>query len=138
MSISQPEQIDIDHIAEKLKVNIYYADVSFRFRNNIFIQKSTKQREWQLFGHEIAHYLLHSGSQLNMYYLFRDLQEYQANHFAYHFCVPTFMLDNLKEVNTDVIMDNFNVEFEFALKRLDMYQWKVFLRQGGSKHYGNI
>lgn len=133
MSISHPEQLDIDHIAEKLKVNIYYADVSFRFEDNIFIQRSTKQKEWQMFGHEIAHYLFHSGSQLNMCYLFRDLQEHQANHFAYHFCVPTFMLDDLKEVNIYDVIDLFNVEYDFALKRIEMYERKMFLARSYCK-----
>lgn len=86
---------------------------------------STKQQQWQKFGHEVCHYLIHCGQQLNMYYLFRDLQENQANYFAYHFCIPTFMLEDLKEVTVYEVMNLFNVEYEFAFKRLEMYERKI-------------
>ncbi len=125
LSIKEPYQLDIDHIAKKLRLQVHYGDFSFKFDNKIVIRKSTKQREWQSFGHEICHFLRHIGSHLSMNYLFRDLQEYQANHFSYHFCVPTFMLRKLKEVSVDVIMNLFNVEFNFAVRRLEMYKNKV-------------
>lgn len=125
LSINNPYDLDIDYIAEKLRVRVYYGDFSFKYDNNIIIKKSTKQREWQKFGHEIAHFLRHVGSHLAMNYLFRDLQEYQAKHFSYHFCVPTFMLQKLKEVSVDVIMNLFNVEEGFAARRLEMYQSKL-------------
>lgn len=129
LSINNPEQIDIDVIAAKLGVNIFYGSASFIINNNIFIQKSSKQKEWQTFAHEICHYLRHCGNQLNMGKLFVNFQEYQANYFAYHFCVPTFMLDKLKEFTVYMIMDLFNVEYKFALRRLEMYQNKVIMQQ---------
>lgn len=129
LSITSPEEIDIDSIAAKLGLNIFYGSASFIINNNLFIQKSTKQKEWQTFGHEICHYLRHCGNQLNMGKLFVNFQEYQANYFAYHFCVPTFMLDNLKELTVYMIMDLFNVEYKFALRRLEMYQSKVIMQQ---------
>jgi|SRR5690625_3056530 len=129
LSITSPEEIDIDSIAAKLGLNIFYGSASFIINNNLFIQKSTKQKEWQTFGHEICHYLRHCGNQLNMGKLFVNFQEYQANYFAYHFCIPTFMLDNLKELTVYMIMDLFNVEYKFALRRLEMYQNKVIMQQ---------
>lgn len=67
-----------------------------------------------------------------MHRLFIDLQEYQAAYFAYHFSIPTFMLEDLKEVSACEIMNLFNVEEEFALRRLEMYQNKVYERMSYS------
>lgn len=65
-----------------------------------------------------------------MHPMFIDLQEWQANHFAYHFCVPTFMLEDLEEVTIYEIMNLFNVCYDFASKRIEMYQNKLLY----SKH----
>lgn len=129
-SITHPDQLKIKNISVKMKLTIYYGDISFRYGPYIIIRKSTKEQEWQLFGHEVGHYLKHCGSQLDMHYLFRELQEYQANYFAYHFCVPTFMLDQLKEVTVYDIMKLFNVEHDFATRRLEMYKNKLLLSEG--------
>lgn len=133
MSISRPSQLSIAKIAKRLNINVYFSDFSYRSDNNIIIKRSTRQKEWQLFGHEVCHYLKHCGSQLDMNSLFIDLQEYQANHFAYHFCVPTFMLEDLKEVNIHDVMDLFNVEYDFALKRIEMYERKIILARSYCK-----
>lgn len=128
LNIQDPTQINISDITKKLKVNLYYGNANFRFGNNIIITKSTSQKEWQSFGHEVGHYFKHVGSQASMHHLFIDLQEYQADYFSYHFCVPTFMLQQLKGVDVYVIMRLFNVEFDFAMRRLEMYQSKYLER----------
>ncbi|MCY7985062.1 ImmA/IrrE family metallo-endopeptidase, partial [Bacillus inaquosorum] len=52
--------------------------------------------------------------------------EYQANYFAYHFCIPTFMLramdipHNLYNA-AKVIADAFKVPELFAMTRINMY-----------------
>lgn len=125
MDIRKPEQLNVPTIASKLGLNVCYGGISFRIGNHIMIKRSTRQREWQMFGHEVCHYLRHCGNQLKMHPLFLQLQESQANHFAYHFCVPTFMLDQFKEVSVDVVMEKFNVEEDFALRRLEMYERKM-------------
>ena len=129
LSIDDPCQLEINRIAQNLKINVYYGKSNFRIGNNIILRKSSKQKEWQMFGHELCHCLRHVGNQLNMHYLFVDLQEYQADHFAYHFCVPTFMLQNIKGVDAYKIMNLFNVEYCFALRRLEMYQNKLINRR---------
>src|SRR5690625_632058 len=125
-AIADPHQLEVDHIARKLRLEVFYGSASLRFNNDIVIKESTKQREWQSFGHELCHFLRHIGSHLSMNRLFIDLQEDQANHFSYHFCVPTFMLNELKEVNAHEVMTLFNVEENFAFRRLEMYQSKVW------------
>lgn len=133
LSIDKPEQLEINNIATKLGINVYYSKASFRVGNNLVIQRSTKEREWQLFGHEVCHFLRHYGNQLKMYQSFMELQEWQANYFAYHFCIPTFMLDDLYNFNAIDITRLFNVEFDFALRRLEMYQSKII---GGYDYEG--
>ncbi|WP_174616458.1 ImmA/IrrE family metallo-endopeptidase [Virgibacillus ihumii] len=114
-------------IAKKLNINIVYRESNFSFsiENDIILVKSTIQQEWQNFCHELGHRLRHVGQQLKMHYLFRDLQEYQAENFAYHFCVPTFMLEKIENLTAYKIAILFNVEYEFASKRLEMYERKV-------------
>src|SRR5690625_5038122 len=119
LSINDPNQLKLEKVARKLRLEVRYSNSTYRFGNVINIERSTPEREWQDFAHELGHYLLHVGSQLNMHYLFVQLQEWQADLFAYHFCVPTFMLMRFKEVSAYVIADLFNVEYDFALKRLE-------------------
>jgi hypothetical protein len=130
IDVKYPEDLDMYTIAQRLGVIITYKKRLFRFDNEIALVKSTKRREWMMFGHEIGHYLLHAGNQFNMHPLFKQLQEKQADYFAYHFCVPTFMLHELKEIDVYQIMNLFNVEFQFAFKRLEIYRNKKYCREG--------
>ncbi len=124
IGVENPWDIDMILIAKKLGVEVIYKEKPFRFDNEIILVRGDKSEEWMEFGHEICHFLRHCGSQLDMHPLFIDLQEYQANYFSYHFCVPTFMLDKLFNYTIYDVMNLFNVEFEFASKRLEMYKNK--------------
>ncbi|MFF5993426.1 ImmA/IrrE family metallo-endopeptidase [Lysinibacillus sp. KU-BSD001] len=126
IGITHPAELDMLLIAKKIGVEITYRKSVFRFDNEIILVKGTQREEWMDFGHEICHFLRHCGSQLNMHPLFINLQEYQATYFAYHFCVPTFMLDNLKGLTANKVMQLFNVDFDFAYRRLEMYKNKVY------------
>lgn len=132
LGISTPGQIDEYVIAEKLGVEILFYDesseaLSHEGIHRIFLNEYlTKQQKWQDFSHELCHVLRHAGYQFDMPFLFRELQEWQADSFMYHFCVPTFMLVQLEmpqHMNeaTWMIAEVFNVEVEFARKRLDMW-----------------
>lgn len=97
----------------------------------IFINENlTNQQRWQDFCHELAHVLLHSGHQEHMSAQFREYQENKANNFMFHACIPTFMLDELKQneanaLNVHQLQELFNVEYHFALKRLEQYITKT-------------
>ena len=125
IQVTHPEQLKLKSIASELGVSVLYGSISFSFNNVVILEKTNKQMEWQTFGHELCHVLRHVGNQLNMHYLFVQLQEWQADYFAYHFCVPTFMLNDFKEVTINVIANNFNVEYDFAIRRFEMYQSKI-------------
>ncbi|QTD40640.1 ImmA/IrrE family metallo-endopeptidase [Sporosarcina sp. Te-1] len=136
MNISVSTQINKYLIAERLDIHLYLIDgaseaVHFDNKYYIFINRhaNTKQK-WQDFGHELCHVLRHEGHQRFMCPAFRELQEWQADNFMYHFCIPTFMLTEvlLPQDQYDavcLIADTFNVEYGFAEERLKRYQAKL-------------
>ncbi|OZU88677.1 terminase [Virgibacillus indicus] len=124
LSIDSWDQLSVEQIAKELGVEVNYSNFSMSYNETIFLTKSTEEREWQQFGHEMCHYLRHSGNQTSMHPLFIELQEYQADYFAYHFCVPTFMLENLYNCSIHNIMRLFNVEYEFSRRRLEIHKSK--------------
>ncbi|CEI81250.1 hypothetical protein BN997_01068 [Oceanobacillus oncorhynchi] len=128
IGITKPSDMDMYLIAKLLGVVISYRKRPFRTEKEIVIDKGTIRSEWMMFGHEICHYLRHVGIQLAMNKLFIDLQEYQADYFSYHFCVPTFMLDKLEINCAEDIIKHFDVDYEFALRRLEMYENKQYTR----------
>ncbi|MCY1631342.1 MULTISPECIES: ImmA/IrrE family metallo-endopeptidase [Bacillus] len=60
-----------------------------RYYNAVIILDSrlSPPEQWKEFGHELCHVLRHEGNQLTMSPLSAELQEMQANVFAYKFCV---------------------------------------------------
>lgn len=134
INIYSPYQLDIRNISEKANLSIihwpYTSEITYyNGTYKIFINENlTKQQQWQDFGHEIGHFLLHDGNQTNMHHLFFNYQECQAEYFSYHFCVPTFMLLELKKVTIYDVMNLFNVEYNFAYTRLEMYRNKFIER----------
>lgn len=128
IGIVKPEQIDINTIATRLRIKVILVPFNSMRANNVICinERTSKEERWQQFGHELCHVLWHCGNQFGIPYFFREYQEWKANNFALHFCVPTFMLDELKldyEYYKAIyqIQDTFNVDEEFAKKRLDNY-----------------
>ncbi|MFD1066961.1 ImmA/IrrE family metallo-endopeptidase [Oceanobacillus locisalsi] len=127
LGIQDPEELSISAIAEALNIEIIYSEsISMRVDHFIVLPRSPLENRWQIFGHELCHYFFHEGDQRFMHSLFVDLQEHQADYFAYHFCIPTFMLQQLHVHSVNDILQHFPVEFAFALHRLEMYQNKHF------------
>ncbi len=130
------DQLTIDYISMALNIKMHYWNDTSSiaiYKNNykMFINENlNKPRQWQEFGHEMNHYIYDEGNQLHLPDTYKTYQESKADYFAYHFCVPTFMLAKLKGVTAYDIMILFNVEFDFALRRLEMYKNKVFERMG--------
>ncbi|WP_203363688.1 ImmA/IrrE family metallo-endopeptidase [Bacillus sp. REN10] len=139
--IYKPDQLDMKVIAKRLGIDIEYINNSSKtllgsLETLILIdQRLPPEKQWQDFGHELGHLLRHCGSQLTLPPPFIKMQEWQANNFMYHFCVPSFMLEKLsfpwrkKEVIA-VIAHTFNVDIEFATERLE--RW---LRQRESLYF---
>src|SRR5690625_2887673 len=121
------KEMIVDCLGIKL---IYWKNTSSvaRHKGNYYLflnENLTEQRQWQEFGHEMYHYFFDNTRYDLLKESYAEYGESKADYFAYHFCVPTFMLQRLKEVNIHVITTMFNVEFDFALRRLEMYQNKI-------------
>src|SRR5690625_6559322 len=70
----------------------------------VFINENqSNQQQWQDFGHEMYHYCHDYVVYDRLHETYAEYGESKADYFAYHFCVPTFMLMDLKEVNIYVI-----------------------------------
>lgn len=134
ININFPSELSILCIAEKLDLEVHFwnfgsAIAQFNGIHKMFINKRlSEQQQWQDFGHEMYHYFFDDTKYDVLKESYAEYGESKADYFAYHFCVPTFMLDNLKEVSVYDVMELFNVEFDFALKRLEMYRNKVLGR----------
>lgn len=128
IGITRPEQLDMKLIAARLNFKILYVPFKSMCTGSLICidARLPKEQQWQQFGHELCHALWHSGNQLGIPPTFREYQEWKANDFAYHLCVPTFMIDAIslpsshKEA-TLLISSTFNVEYDFAFKRLEKY-----------------
>ncbi|MCX2854237.1 MULTISPECIES: ImmA/IrrE family metallo-endopeptidase [Bacillus] len=137
INITKPGTFDLDIVAERLKVIVQYWEkdskgVEILGMGAIILNSQlSKEEQWQDFSHELGHILNHVGIQTNVHYLFKELQENQANAFMYHFAVPTFMLRNLalpatKREAITHLSNLFHVTYSFAETRLDMYLRKLF------------
>lgn|SRR5690625_2365602 len=128
------DQLTIGHMSMIFDIKTHYWDevssiAIYKDRYKMFINENlNRSRQWQEFGHEMKHYFLDEGDILYLPKIYKIYQESKADYFAYHFCIPTFMLQKLKGVTVYDVMNLFNVEFEFALRRLEMYKNKVFER----------
>lgn len=133
LHINNPEQLNISNISDLLNIQVkYHEKFSFSICEDglVVLKKAEPRIEWQNYGHEICHILRHVGNQMNMHQLFVDLQEYQSDYFAYHFCIPTFMLNqselpNCLNAARSIVAETFNVTPEFAEKRLEMWKNKT-------------
>lgn len=119
----------IEDFSTMLNIKTYYYDESSEANNiggvyRIFLNENqSKQVIWKDFAHELAHVLNHEGYQLSMHSPFREYQEWQAELFAYHFCIPTFLLNqmilpSLQCEAVGLVANTFNVRPTFAQQRL--------------------
>lgn len=142
MHINRPEELSINTIAISLNLHVVFWEFGSALAESngvykIFINNNRSyQQQWVEFGHEMYHYC---HDRLSYHQLNRSYAAYgesKADYFAYHFCVPTFMLIDFEELTVFQIMNLFNVEYEFALKRLEMYRNKILTK--GEIRYGEF
>jgi Zn-dependent peptidase ImmA (M78 family) len=136
LSISTPEQLNMIDIAAKLQIWLHFVDTESAALDRdglyslIIDRRLSKEQQWEDFGHELGHILRHAGNQMMLPYSMVKLQEAQANNFALHFCVPTFMLLQrpIPRLEREFIYDictTFNVTYPFAKKRLAHFENQV-------------
>lgn len=139
LNMFTPEEIDMEQIAVAFQIWIHYERKgSGMFCINglysmVLDSRTSRQQQWEDFVHELGHVIKHCGNQFNMNRMFRQLQEYQANSFMYHFCVPTFMLEkiSLPRMQSEAIKligDIFNVNTLSQLNGLKFTKENCFQR----------
>ncbi|MEK3955350.1 ImmA/IrrE family metallo-endopeptidase [Psychrobacillus sp. FSL K6-1464] len=132
LKIFRPSDLDFRRIAKDLNIKVFYwthksQALFLKGRAFIFLNMNLSfHQQYQEFMHELCHILFHAGDQMNMPPLFRVYQESKAKNFTLHACIPTFMLNDInlpRDINaaTHVIQQTFNVEFDFAMSRLNLY-----------------
>lgn len=129
LNIQEPHQVDMYTISKSLNIGIHkIKDNSqalwFEGRHYIFLDsRLTSPEQFEEFGHELGHVLLHESSQQQITSNYQTYQEWKANLFALHFCIPTFMLQTLPNdmLNKHNISELFGVTKEFADIRLEKY-----------------
>lgn len=135
LGVFYPHQLNAEDVASRLGLGMYYLPFESMFIDgNFFIDiRKNDAEQWQDFGHELCHALWHAGDQAIIPLSMRDYQEWKAENFAQHLCIPTFMLDRLEMPNTDkraiwLIVETFGVTWEFAEKRLRQYMQNLMYR----------
>ncbi|MCJ7842639.1 ImmA/IrrE family metallo-endopeptidase [Lederbergia sp. NSJ-179] len=129
LDIYHPRQLDTLEIANSLDIKVHFINISSRtYKGEIIIDsRLSPEEQWEDFAHELCHVLLQYGNQIiNLDSLFLKYQEWKANNFALHFCVPTFMLQKSLLIHKiasipeaiPFIKNQYNVTDEIAEKRL--------------------
>ena len=136
LNILHPSQLYqnnlIELVSSKLNIRVHYFDESSESNNlggiyRVFLNENqTNEEIWQDFAHELGHILRHEGYQLSMADSFREYQEWQADNFAYHFCAPSFLIDQMclpkhRCEAIGLLARTFNVTTDFASVRLDKW-----------------
>lgn len=129
IGITKPSLLKSQKIATPLNIQVFYWNRTSQALfdgSQVFIFLNDQLPEpqlWQDFCHELGHVLLHTGHQDRMKKTWIEYLENKANNFMYHACVPSFMLDKMDPDTLTVqdVQQLFNVEYEFAMKRLTQY-----------------
>lgn len=137
INILKPLELDFRHIAARLGIKVFYWTESSQavFNNELSYillnENLSIPEQWQDFGHELCHVLLHTGNQNYLTQSFREYQEAKANYFMYHACVPSFMLMEIDaaSLSAQYIARHFNVVEDFARRRLEMFMNKKMFHE---------
>lgn len=135
IGIYQPHQIDLEVIASRLKTEVLLLPSDPLRLDNLIIldSRTSKAQQWQDFGHELCHVLWALGNQIDMPIPWEVYQESKANNFAQYACIPPFMLQQMalpihERDGILLLQETFNVEWEFAEKRLQQHLRNIFCR----------
>lgn len=126
--IHAPQQLDIETISVQLNLSVMFMPKPSMCagRTIIIDNRHSRMQQWQDFCHELCHVLWHVGNQLSMPPPFRRYQEWKADSFALHACIPTFMLRAMDlprdiQIASWLVQETFNVTYEFARQRLQKW-----------------
>ena len=128
IDIFHPHQLTIENVYPRLGLSIYYIPHDSMAIAGSLVLDNRKNEEalWQDFGHKLCHALWHAGDQAVLPLSMREYQEWKAENFSQHLCIPSFMLDKMKLSEHEneaiwMILEMFGAERWFAEKRLQQY-----------------
>lgn len=128
IDVYSPHQLNLENVHTRLGLQLFYIPHnSMAIDGAVFLDnRKTESEQWEDFAHEICHVIFHAGDQAVLPLPMREYQEWKAENFAQHLCIPTFMLErlNLPAYEKDavwMIMETFGVTRIFAEKRLRQY-----------------
>lgn len=137
LGINTPEDIDERKIARMLSIHLKYSDKrSYSIEDGNFklinIDKSLdKDQQREVFYHELCHILRHAGSQLRMPLTWRELQEWDAEHFTRYAAIPFHMLGAVDWKSPNIISEMasiFKVSEEVCEYRVEHIQRNMKLK----------
>lgn len=127
LNILTPQDINEDFIAREQRIFLHRKKMAPFFQTvgsycGITIDiREPKNKQREIFFHELCHVLRHSGNQGIMNKAFRDLQEWDTKHFTKYAAIPHHMIHYipLNEENViDQMVNIFKVTPELCEERL--------------------
>ncbi|WP_052137839.1 ImmA/IrrE family metallo-endopeptidase [Heyndrickxia ginsengihumi] len=139
LGIIHPNQINIYLIARYLHIYVHhkpinsYFEVVGRYRGiNIDCRKSAELHR-EIFFHELCHILRHAGIQTMMPEAFRELQEWDAQHFVTYAAIPYHMLKYIRfddPLVLEQMSEMFKVSKKLCLQRLNQLKRRGYFLNG--------
>jgi len=137
IGIHSSADLDIDDIALSFGIKIFYLpsakeEAIWDDEDAAIFLNSNKSLEEirESFFHELSHPLLHSGDQLMLPSIFRELQETQARQFQLYAALPYFMIKELKlpphkNEAIGLLAQRFKVTPMLAKRRLEQIEARI-------------
>ncbi|MFP7469972.1 ImmA/IrrE family metallo-endopeptidase [Niallia taxi] len=128
LNIHSPQDINEDYIAREQRIFLHrkriapFFQIVGRYRGITIDLRETKNKQREVFFHELCHILRHSGNQGMMNKAFRELQEWDTKNFTKYAAIPHHMISYIPLYDENVIeqMANmFKVTPELCEERLN-------------------
>ncbi|MCP3741416.1 ImmA/IrrE family metallo-endopeptidase [Rossellomorea sp. BNER] len=127
LGINCPSQINEEKISRYFEIYVKKKPMhsSFhiigRYKDIVIDSREPVEKHREIFFHELCHILRHSGIQTIMPSAFRELQEWDANHFTQYAAIPYHMIKYIPFNDMDIIKqmtEMFKVSPELCEERL--------------------
>lgn len=133
--------LDIDHIADIFKVEVYtysgrcvadWEDDEQGYANAIILLHAylSEEQKRERFFHELCHPIKHVGCQDSLPEMMKELQEIQAAHFQLYAAMPIYMLEEFcwianRQTYLKVLSQEFKLSIPFVQKRIDQIERRI-------------
>ena len=144
LSIYSPQEINEDYIAQSHNIFLHrkkmasFYQVVGRYSGITIDLRESKNKQREIFFHELCHILRHSGNQVMMRKAFRELQEWDTKHFTKYAAIPHHMISYIPLNDENVIeqmVNMFKVTPELCEERLVQIKKGTELRQNLNKTF---